>query len=170
MATNFEKVVNFNAQFGVLQSIVNVNDLSPKADILETDPSQVEFCLKLIREEMAELEQAVKDKDFVEVVDALADITYVVFGMAARIGVNLDSAFSLVHENNMSKLCKTEEDAQKSVLFYDINKDALGYDSPSYRKAPDDIHWVVYNVSTNKILKSIKWKPVDLTSVCKNPI
>ena len=30
------------------------------------------------------------------------------------------------------------------------------------------VHWVVYNQSTKKILKSIEWKPVDLTSVCNN--
>ena len=162
MATNFEKVVYFNTQFGVLQS----KSLKPKPEILNTDPQQVEFCLKLIREEVAELEQAVKDKNYVEVVDALSDITYVVFGMAARIGVNLDDAFALVHENNMSKLCKTENEAMKSVEYYENNKSSLGYDSPSYRKAPDGVHWVVYNQSTKKILKSVEWKPVDLSSVC----
>lgn len=163
MATNFEKVVDFNTQFGVLQS----KELKPKPDILISDPQQVEFCLKLIREEMKELEQAVKELDYIEVVDALADITYVVFGMCARIGVNLDDAFNLVHDNNMSKLCKTEDEAMRSVEFYENNKDTLGYDSPAYRKAPDDVHWVVYNKSTKKILKSIEWKPVDLSSCCK---
>lgn len=160
--TDFNKVVDFNLNFGVLLS----PNLTPKPDIFDTDPNQVEFCLKLIREEMRELEQAVKEKDFVETVDALADIIYVVHGMSARIGVNMDAAFSLVHENNMSKLCKTEEEAKDSVEYYVQNKEKLGYDSPAYRKAADGVHWVVYNQSTKKVLKSIKWKPVDLTSVC----
>ena len=159
MATNFEKVIDFNTQFGVLES----KELCPKINILESDPNQVEFCLKLIREEMRELEEAVQNKDYVETVDALADITYVVFGMAARIGIDLDKAFNLVHDNNMSKLCKTEDEAQRSVSFYEQNIEKLGYDSPAYRKAPDNVHWVVYNQSTKKILKSIEWKPVDLT-------
>ena len=76
--------------------------------------------------------------------------------------------FNLVHENNMSKLCKTEEEAQRSVKYYEENKSKLGYDSPAYRKAPDNVHWVVYNQSTKKILKSIEWKPVDLTYLLKN--
>ena len=161
--SNFQKVVDFNFNFGVLES----RTLVPKPDIITKDPQQVEFCLKLIREEMKELEQAVKDNDYVETVDALMDILYVVNGMAARIGVDADAAFDLVHVNNMSKLCRTEEDAQESVKFYIDNKEKLGYDSPAYRKAPDNVHWVVYNQSTKKILKSIKWQPVDLSSVCK---
>lgn len=161
MDTNFESVVDFNLNFGVLESPM----LNHKPHIFDTDPKQVEFCLNLIREEMKELEQAVKDKDYVETVDALADILYVVYGMGARIGVNMDMAFDMVHKNNMSKLCKTEQDAIESVEFYTKNKDKLGYDSPMYRKAPDGVHWVVYNQSTKKILKSIKWQPVDLSYV-----
>lgn len=163
MSTNFEKVVDFNTQFGVLQSAT----LTPKPDIIKTDPKQVEFCLKLIREEMGELEQAVKDSNYVEMVDALADILYVVYGAGCRIGMDMDKAFALVHENNMSKLCSTEDEAIKTVQYYLDNKATLGYDTPSYRLAPDGIHWVVYNESTKKILKSINWKPVDLTTVCK---
>lgn len=166
--TSFEKVVDFNFQFGVLPS----KDLKPKLNIFDNDPKQVEFCLKLIREEVSELEAAVKDKDFVETVDALADITYVVFGMAARLGVNLDEAFNLVHENNMSKLCMTEKEAQETVEDYKTGVGKLyGYDSPKYRKAPDNTDgtgkWIVYNESTHKILKSIKWKPVDLSYLTK---
>lgn len=159
----FQKVVEFNKLFGVLDS----SEMKPKCDILEKDPKTVEFCLKLIREENKELEQAVKDNDFVEVIDAIADSIYVLLGMSARLGVNMDDAFRLVHENNMSKLCKTEEEAQRSVKYYENNKEKLGYDTPAYRRAVDDIHWVVYNESTKKILKSIEWKPVDLTGVCK---
>lgn len=159
----FQKVVDFNVQFGVLNS----NNLTPKLDIFDKDPAQVEFCMKLIREEMKELEEAVKDKDYVETIDALADIIYVVLGMSSRVGMDMNTAFNLVHDNNMSKLCLTEEDAIASVEYYNQNKEKLGYDSPAYRKAPDNIHWVVYNQSTKKILKSISWKPVDLKPLCK---
>ena len=159
--TNFQKVVDFNVNFGVLKSPTLKNN----PNIYDTDPKQLQFCLNLIREEMKELEQAALDKDYVETVDALADILYVVYGMGARIGVNMDEAFDKVHDNNMSKLCKTEQEALESVEYYAQNKDTLGYDSPAYRKAPDNVHWVVYNQSTKKILKSIKWRPVDLSYV-----
>lgn len=156
--TNFEKVINFNTQFGVLQD----KELKPKLDIFDKDPKQVDFCMKLIREEMGELETAVQNKDYIETIDALADLIYVILGMSARIGTDMDKAFNLVHDNNMSKLCKTEEEAQRSVKYYIDNKEKFEYDSPHYRKAPDGIHWVVFNESTRKILKSIEWKPVNL--------
>ena len=89
-----------------------------------------------------------------------------IYRMSVFIGMNLKTAFDIVHDNNMSKLCVSEEAAQQSVEHYIKNKEKLGYDTPSYRKAPDDIHWVVYNQSTKKILKSIDWKPVDLKQIC----
>lgn len=158
--SNFQKVVNFNTQFGVLEDGIEL-----KPNVLEKDPAMVEFCLKLIREEATETEEAVRNKDFVETVDGLVDQLYVIYGMLARIGVDADKAFAIVHDNNMSKLCKTEEEAQQSVDYYRNNRQ-LGYESPAYRSAPDGIHWVVYNTSTKKILKSIKWGPVDLSVVC----
>jgi len=160
--TNFEKVVNFNKQFGV-----KLHD-KPQPNIFQTEPNNVEFAMKLIREEVKELEEAVKTGDYIETVDALADILYVVYGMGARIGMDMDKAFRLVHDNNMSKLCLTEEEARESVEYYLMNKEKLGYDSPNYRLANDNQHYVVYNESTKKVLKSIKWKPVDLKPLLDN--
>ena len=90
--------------------------------------------------------------------------------MGRAIGVDLDKAFKLVHKSNMSKLCKNEDDAKQTVEWYK-QKFVSGeqpYDSPSYRKSPNGKYWVVYNKSTSKILKSIKYKPVteDLKKMC----
>lgn len=158
--TNFEKVIEFNTQFGVISP-----PLIPNPNVIKNDPQLVEFCLKLIREEAKETEEAVKNGDFVELVDGLVDQLYVIYGMLARIGVNADHAFRTVHENNMSKFCISEEEAQASVRHYETHFSTV-YDSPACKLAPDDTHWIVYNASTNKILKSIQWKPVDLKSVC----
>jgi NTP pyrophosphatase (non-canonical NTP hydrolase) len=157
--SNFRKVVHFNQQFGVIPSSV----ISPQPFTLQTNPQGAEFCMKLIREEVKELEEAVKEKDYVESADALADILYVVYGMGARLGIDLDEAFELVHQNNMSKLCSTEEEALETVRHYQNNFEKFGYDSPTYRKSPDGMKYVVFNKSTGKVLKSIKWIPVNLT-------
>lgn len=278
--SDFQKVVDFNTQFGVMLHH------SPQLDIFDKEPKNVEFCLKLIREEIKELNEAVDTLDYIETIDALADIIYVVHGMGARIGTNMDyafdvilimivqnkvmletwyednkekfcynnnyvrnmsnfqevlnicpgfnetkqatfdnlkdwdtslprhierfnhvlkkleesviqknyvktikylcvilynsykmsaylgtnmdSAFDIVHKNNMSKLCETEDLAKETVDWYESQKEKLGYDSPKYRLAPDGKHWVVYNESTKKILKSISWKEVDLTVLYAN--
>lgn len=110
--SNFEKVRDFNLQFGVKSFD------TPQPEIFKEDPKLVELRMNLIREEMRELEDAVKDHDYKETVDALSDILYVVYGMGVSIGMNLDKAFDIVHSSNMSKLCKDEEEAQKTVSWY----------------------------------------------------
>jgi len=78
-----------------------------------------------------------------------------------HIDVNLDKAFKLVHESNMSKFCNTEDVAKDTVEWYNKNDDR--YTSPTYKQS--NVNWVVYNESTGKVLKSIKYHPVELKSV-----
>ena len=60
----------------------------------------------LIKEELDELSVAIRDKDIVEVADALTDLLYVVYGAGHSFGINLDKCFSEVQRSNMSKLNK----------------------------------------------------------------
>ena len=62
--------------------------------------------ISLINEELEELKQAIKDKDILEVADALTDILYVAYGAGHAFGINLDKCFNEVQESNMSKLGK----------------------------------------------------------------
>ena len=126
--------------------------------------------MSLISEEVKELEKAVHDHDMVETIDALADILYVVYGMGARIGIDLDEAFDIVHESNMSKLCSTEEEAKQTVAFYEqqFKDNRSSYDSPTIRKSDDGRKFVVYNKSTGKVLKSIKYTPANLGAMIQH--
>ena len=166
--SNFEKIVDFKTnQFGGTELSTELNKLIPKTDILEINPEIIELCLqKNIRDEMVKLEQAVKDKNYIKTVKALTNIVYGVYNISSSIGVNMDKAFALVHDSNMSKLCKTEEIAQRSVKNYEDNVSKFGYNSPAYKKAPDDVHWIVYNKFPSKVLKSIEYNEVDLKSFC----
>ena len=62
--------------------------------------------LDLIKEELNELEQAMKTKNLKEVADALTDILYVTYGAGYAYGINLDKCFEEVQRANMSKLGK----------------------------------------------------------------
>lgn len=162
--SNFELIGEFNRSFGVTE-----HD-TPQLDIIKKDPELIKYRLSLITEEYKELVEALENNDYVETVDALSDILYVVYGMGRAIGIDLDKAFSLVHKSNMSKLCKHEDEAKQTVGWYKQQYE-LGkqpYDSPNYRKSPDGKYWVVYNESTNKILKSINYRVVtdDLVKLC----
>ena len=156
--TNFEKVLAFNKAFGV------TTYKKPQLDILERDPALIRYRLSLVKEEFEELVDAVKNKDLVETIDGLADLLFVTYGFFSSIGIDADKAYDIVSESNMSKLCKTEEEAKKTVEFY-LKENPQRYDSPSYRQSDDNINWVVYNKSTMKILKSYKYTPANFTNI-----
>ncbi len=152
MSTNFDKIVAFHKAFGLKHS-----DQFDQASL--DDDALVKLRLGLIEEEFNELKDAIKEKDFTEVRDAIADLLYVVYGTASSFGIDANKDFDIIHESNMTKLCKSEEIAKETVQWYKDNNSV--YDSPTYRLGDDKIHWVVYNESTGKILKSIHYKAVQ---------
>lgn len=58
---------------------------------------------RLICSEAAEFLEAADRNDFVEMVDALADLLVVTYGAAVEMGVDLEPVFAEVHRSNMSK-------------------------------------------------------------------
>tara|TARA_B110000495_G_C23022839_1_gene607140 strand:+ start:1158 stop:2021 length:864 start_codon:yes stop_codon:yes gene_type:complete len=85
------------------------------------------------------------------------------YKMGIYLGINLNKSFDIVHRSNMSKLCKTEEEAEKTVQWYTDNDGR--YDTPDYRKSDNNQYWVVYNKSSGKILKSINYTPANFDSL-----
>ena len=92
--TNFDHVKTFMKTFGQ-----DVKD-SPELPNQET----TNLRLELIAEELGELEEAIANKDLVEIADALTDILYVTYGAGHAFGLDLDACFREVQRSNMSKL------------------------------------------------------------------
>ena len=92
--TNFEKVGKFMKTFG--QEVKSKSSLSSeKINSLR---------VSLIEEELEELKQAIREKNLLEVADALTDLLYVTYGAGHAFGINLDKCFDEVQKSNMSKL------------------------------------------------------------------
>ena len=92
--SNFSKVGIFMKTFG--QDVKNKPSFSTdKINKLRID---------LIKEELEELNEAMKNKDLLEVADALTDILYVTYGAGHAFGIDLDKCFNEVQNSNMSKL------------------------------------------------------------------
>lgn len=53
--------------------------------------------------QLAYFHKAYDKPDFVEVIDGLADVIYVVLGAAVTFGINLEPFFEEVHRSNMAK-------------------------------------------------------------------
>ena len=94
--SNFEDVKTFMKTFG---QIVRTKPQFPNEKTM-----QLRF--DLIKEELNELEHAMKSKDLTEVADALTDILYVAYGAGCAYGIDLDKCFKEVQRANMSKLGK----------------------------------------------------------------
>ena len=94
--SNFEDVKKFMITFG--QRVISRPQFP--------DEKTMNLRFDLIKEELDELEQAMKTKDLKEVADALTDILYVTYGAGCAYGIDLDKCFKEVQRSNMSKLGK----------------------------------------------------------------
>ncbi|NGM66649.1 nucleoside triphosphate pyrophosphohydrolase family protein [Sphingobacterium sp. SGR-19] len=127
-----------------------------------TIPSEVRCNLRvaLIAEELKELQEAIEDNDIVEIADALCDIQYVLSGAVLEFGLKdkFNALFEEVQRSNMSKACKTEEEAKATQAHY------LAKGINSYYKEIDGL-FLVYREGDNKTLKSINYSPADLKGI-----
>ena len=117
--------------------------------------------ISLLAEELKELEEAVNADDLIEVADALCDLQYVLAGAILEFGLGgkFKSLFDEVHRSNMSKACKTVEEAEQTIKFY-FDKDG----TESYFKEIDGL-FLVFRKGDDKTLKSVNYSPANLPSV-----
>ena len=94
--SNFESVKIFMKTFG---QIIRTKPQFP-------DEKTTKLRYDLIKEELNELQHAMKIKNLQEVADALTDILYVTYGAGCAYGIDLDKCFKEVQRANMSKLGK----------------------------------------------------------------
>ena len=97
--SNFNKVQIFMETFG--QEVKNKPSFSSE--------KINDLRYELIREELDEFQEALKNKDILEVADALTDILYVTYGAGHAFGIDLDKCFEEVQQSNMSKLDKNNK-------------------------------------------------------------
>lgn len=175
----------------------------------ELDSDTEKLRSALFREEAGEYETAWFNRDRVEILDALADMLYILLGTANATGrqavlrpelvelvrknhpntinsllinvypIHVDyplamvydlarrnniswstvlEAFQRVHKSNMSKLCKTQTEAEMTVQEYR----QAGTETFWLQRG---FHYVVYRIYDQKVLKSINYSPVDLTDL-----
>jgi len=139
-----DEVEVFNKTFG------KPNNYTPT---VPNDKKLTDFVVSFIREETDELEQAIKDKDIVEVLDAICDLLYVAVGNATMVfGLKdkLVPAYAEVQASNMSKSCTTVEEAVAT-----INERSKEHGECYFRKVGS--RYVVYRKSDDKVMKSINY-------------
>jgi predicted HAD superfamily Cof-like phosphohydrolase len=118
-----------------------------------------EFVYNFVLEELEEYKEACEKGDIVEILDALCDITYVSLGNGAMLHGIKDKiwpAYLEVQASNLSKACKTEEEAEDTVL---LRSKEQGEDC-HYEQVGD--MYIVYRTRDRKVMKNINYFRPDL--------
>lgn len=139
----------FNATFG------KPNNYTP----VIPERKEWEFVYNFILEELEEYKEACEKGDIVEVLDALCDITYVSLGngvMLHGLKDKFNDAYAEVQASNMSKACKSEEEAIETV---NIRSEQQG-EPCHYEKVGD--FYIVYRTRDRKVMKSVNYFKPDL--------
>ena len=76
-------------------------------DLKDIPEETYQLRLRLLEEEFQEFKDAHKDRDKVEMADALADIIYLAVGTANVMNIPLDKVWAEVQRSNMDKIDKT---------------------------------------------------------------
>jgi len=138
------EVEEFNATMG------KPNNYSP----IIPERKEWEFVYNFILEELEEYKHACETGDIVEVLDALCDIAYVSIGNGAMLHGLKDKlwpAYQEVQASNMSKACKTEEEAQETVK---VRSEQQG--EPCHYEQIGD-YYVVYRTRDRKVMKALSY-------------
>lgn len=114
--------------------------------------------INLLEEELNELKEAIANNDLVEAADAFCDIQYVLSGAILEFGLadKFKDLFDEVQRSNMSKTCKSMEEAEATRTHY------LEQGHDSEIKASGD-EFLVYRKSDGKVLKSVNYSEANLS-------
>lgn len=127
-----------------------------------TIPSETRCNLRisLLAEELKELEDAIDNKDLVEIADALCDLQYVLSGAILEFGLGekFKALFDEVQRSNMSKACTSEDQAIATVEHYE------GKGTPCFYEKEGDLY-LVFREGDRKTLKSVAYSPANLKGI-----
>ena len=125
-----------------------------------------QFVYNFVLEELEEYREACERGDIVEVLDALCDIAYVSIGNGTMLHGLKDKiwpAYMEVQASNMSKACKTEEEAIQTVSERTKEQGEACY----FEKVAEG-RYIVYRTRDKKVMKSINYFRPNLKKFFNN--
>jgi predicted HAD superfamily Cof-like phosphohydrolase len=125
---------------------------------------RVNFRVAFIKEEMSELQAGAGIEDLEEIADGLGDAQYVLDGFILEAGLQdvFPQIMEEIHRSNMSKTCKTEEEAHQTIeKLHTEGKNGICIAKPI------GAFWIVYRESDNKVMKSINFSKPNLRQFLK---
>jgi predicted HAD superfamily Cof-like phosphohydrolase len=164
MATLFNNI--FHSIFPIKSSIELVKEfmlIGRKEDVKENinlvDIELFKLRVSLLKEELEEFEVAYKNKDIVEVFDALLDLQYILDGTFICFGLTdvKEAGFLEVHASNMSKFTPYKEEIIETQKKYRKNGTETSFEK-------ENKYWIIRRLD-GKILKNYKYKEPNLKKI-----
>ena len=159
--TNFTNVANLNKAFS-----------RPRTNKYQADYDKLLNQFSLIKEEVEELTEALENKDWEEVKDAIGDILVVTYGMAYVASIDADKLMDNISESNMSKFCNKEEMVETSNYYLHMGVEVIAqetvidgvlkYAVKSKCDQTYTVDGVPKSIKEGKLLKNINWIEPDL--------
>ena len=125
------------------------------------DAKRCALRVSLLQEELDELKEAIENDDLVEVADALCDLQYVLSGAILEFGMadSFKEMFDEVQRSNMSKTCKSMQEALDTQDHYQKSRDTKSF------VAKKNGEFLVYREGDQKVLKSVKYSPANIKAI-----
>eukprot|EP01050_Picozoa_sp_SAG11_P000640 SAG11_NODE_22_length_25040_cov_4.376729_8_plen_168_part_00 len=145
-----------------VNEVEDFNELMSKPNnYTPTIPEKKEwqFVYDFVLEELEEYKEACEKGDIIEILDALCDIAYVSLGNGTMLHGLKDKiwpAYQEVQASNMSKACKTQEEAVNTVK---VRSQEQG--EPCHWEQVGDMY-IVYRTRDRKVMKSLTYFRPDL--------
>lgn len=142
-----------------------IGQQKPDGPVIMDDRTN-EFNRRLIKEEVDELLTAMENNDFTEICDGYFDVLWVVTQAAMLNGIKLEDLLYAGFNSNMSKFCKTRQEAVDTVIAYELGKhpNKMGEQIDTRFEQVGDLY-VVRRTSDNKVMKSINFKEPDFSRI-----
>lgn len=161
---NHKELMHITKSLAILAlNTENRSDEEVKTNDIFTDMLTVDYRFTNIKKHVDNLEDSINLGNYSDMVHSLDKIVLSTYEATAAFNIDINKAFDIVHDSNMTKLCISETEAQKTVTYYKSIPETSDkyYDSPAYRESKAPGKWIVYNESTSKILKNINYVKVD---------
>ncbi|EGM68849.1 nucleoside triphosphate pyrophosphohydrolase family protein [Shewanella sp. HN-41] len=177
----YHDISEFRSTFDL--AVNEASSLDEKADTLHTS---------LIIEELTELAEA---DSRIEQADAIVDSVYVLMGRLVHLGatqmsdrleisylidlllsvaknreIDFITCWNEVHSSNMSKVCRNEQELIETIAFYaEQGVEIVGSKKGEFiiAKCAKDVEMAGKVVRQGKVLKSVYYRPADLTQLVK---
>jgi hypothetical protein len=159
MDKNLEQVKEFHLTFGH----------PVRGEVTIPDEKESALMIRLLREELDELEKGIAEGNVVEMADGLGDLQILLNGAFLRCGLSgiKEKIMDAIQYSNMSKACSTVHEAQKAIDdSVIVDKEGEPVTNSLYYKEVNG-KFVLYRTSDGKIMKGPNYvKPVLEHLVC----